>query len=477
MKTSVWKMLIPVFVIIGIVILPVPQGLSPGAWQYFAIFMGVVAALVLEPIPAAASGLMGVVLATALRLVSQTPGEAVSTGAALSWGLSGFQNGTVWLIFVAFMFAMGYEKTGLGRRIALVLIKYLGKRSLGMGYALALADLALAPFIPSNTARSGGTIFPIAKNIPEMYGSFPHKEPRKIGAYLCWTGLAATCVTSSMFLTGLAPNLLALSIVEEVAGQTISWGEWFIGFAPVGILLFLLVPLLGYWIYPPQVKVSRDISHWASGELGKLDKISRKEVVMMALALLALGLWIFGGTLMGGTTAGLVVLCLMVLTGVISWDDIISNKQAWNVYIWFATLVTLAGGLGHVGFLTWFAPMASSAISGMDVTLVLVLLAVLFFVTHYLFASVTAHVTALLPVFLSTAAAIPEMPMKTLALILCFELGIMGIITPYATGPGPIWYGSGYVPSKTFWALGAVFGLIFLALLLGVGLPWLFFLG
>ena len=111
------------------------------------------------------------------------------------------------------MFAMGYEKTGLGRRLGLGLVEKLGKRTLGLGYAIALSDLVLAPFTPSNTARSGGTIFPIIRNIPVLYGSTPEENPRKIGSYLMWTAIATTCVTSSMFVTSLAPNLLALSIV------------------------------------------------------------------------------------------------------------------------------------------------------------------------------------------------------------------------------------------------------------------------
>jgi L-tartrate/succinate antiporter len=473
MSTSIPKMLAPVVTTLALLAIPTPEGLTDQAWQYFALFIGVIVALVLEPVPAPLSGLVGVVLATVFRLVPPKAGVEVTANSALQWGLSGFNDSTVWLIFVAFMLALGYERTGLGRRIALFLIKHLGKSTLGLGYAVALADLMLAPCIPSNTARSGGTIYPIVKNIPVIYGSTPESEPRKIGSYLCWTALAATCVTSSMFITSLAPNLLALSIVNKVAELHISWMQWLIGFLPVGVLLFMLVPLLGYFIYPPTLKHSGDIPRWAGEELTKIGSLSRREITMALLALTALLLWIFGEHLMNATTAGLVVLCLMILSGVISWEDIISNKQAWSVLVWFATLVTLAGGLDKVGFLSWFAFKAARIMSGLNPTSVVVVITVMFFVTHYFFASITAHVVALLPVFLSTAMAIPGVPLRTTALMLCFSLGIMGIITPYAAGPGPIWYGSGYVPGPTFWLLGAFFGVIFLAVLLLVGLPWL----
>ena len=158
---------------------------------------------------------------------------------AIKWGLSGFANGTVWLIFAAFIFALGYEKTGLGKRIGLTMIRRMGKKTLGLGYAVAFSDLILAPFMPSNTARSGGTIFPIIKNIPPLYGSTPENNRRGIGAYLMWTALATTCVTSSMFLTALAPNLLAQSLVEKTAKVALNWNQWFMSFWPVGVVLVI----------------------------------------------------------------------------------------------------------------------------------------------------------------------------------------------------------------------------------------------
>jgi L-tartrate/succinate antiporter len=391
----------------------------------------------------------------------------------VKWALAGFSNGTVWLIFIAFMFALGYEKTGLGKRIALLLIKKLGKRTLGLGYAVALADLALAPFMPSNTARSGGTIFPIIKNIPGLYGSTPDHEPRKIGGYLMWVALATTCVTSSMFFTGLAPNLLAMSIVEKTIGLKFTWMEWFTSFAPVGIILFLAVPWLAYVLYPPTLKTSEDAPKWAASELGKLGSITSKELTMAGLAILALLGWIFAGAYLDATVVALIALTLMILFGVINWDDLLGNKQAWNVLFWFATLVTLADGLGKVGFLKWFATTAAGAMVGYSPNTIIIMLLVLFFVVHYLFASLTAHVTALMPVFLTTAAAIPGVNLKTLALLLCVSLGLMGIITPYATGPSPIYYGSGFVSRKDFWLQGFIFGAIFLAVLLLVGVPYM----
>ena len=465
--SNYWKALVPILAGVALLFVPIPEGLTANAWYYFALFVAVVIALILEPIPAAAVGLIGVTAATVSLLVMPKPADAIK------WALSGFQDGTVWLIFVAFMFALGYEKTGLGRRVALNLVKWLGKRTLGLGYAVALADLALAPFTPSNTARSGGTIFPVIKNIPPLYGSEPGLTSRKIGSYIMWTAFATTCLTSAMFLTGLAPNLLALSLVKTTAKIDISWTEWFMGIMPVGVLLFVLLPLIVYKIYPPELKSSPEVPAWAAEELKKMGRITFKEVSMAVLALLALGLWIFGGELINATTVALLVLSLMVMTRIVEWNDVLAHKQAWNVLVWFATLVTMADGLNKVGFLKWFAGGAAEGMSGYSVMTIVILLTVVYFVVHYMFASLTAHTTALLPVLLTAAIAVPGMPVKLISLLFCYTLGLMGIISPYATGPGPIYYGSGYVSRKEFWTLGLIFGAIYLAVLLLVGVPYL----
>ena len=468
-----WKAIAPL-VLGGVVLLsPAPTGLDVTAWRYFALFVTVISALILEPIPTAAIGLMGVTFAAAMMMVPAEAGATPTVADSLRFALSGFSNSTVWLIFSAYMFSLGYEKSGLGRRIALLLIKRLGRKTLGLGYAVAIADLTLAPFTPSNTARSGGIIFPIIKNIPPLYGSTPENRPRRIGGYIMYVAMVTTCITSSMFLTALAPNLLAVDILQKTSGVSVSWIEWFTALAPACAILFLVCPLLVYVIYPPEVNESADAPRWAGQELSKMGSITRPELIMGGLAILALCLWIFGGRRFDATTVALMALSLMVLFKVISWEDVIGHKAAWNVLVWFATLVALADGLARVGFLGWFARTAAASMSGLSVGALVVGFVLLFYFIHYMFASLTAHTTALLPVILATAATVPDMPMKTLALLLCGSLGLMGILTPYATGPSPIYYGSGYISRKAYWLLASVFGLIFIAVYLGVGYPYL----
>ena len=475
-----WKAIAPIAVAIIIALIPAPAGLPQHAWYFFAIFAGVIVGLMFEPLPGGAIGLIAVALVALLsEYVFFSPEQLAKPGfnsvrAAVNWALSGFSNTTVWLIFGAFMFALGYEKTGLGRRIALLLVKAMGRKTLTLGYAVTIADLLLAPFTPSNTARSGGTIYPVIRNLPALYDSKPNDPSmRRMGSYLMWVALSATCVTSSMFLTALAPNLLAVELVRKTAQIEIAWLDWFVAFAPVGILLLAVLPLLIYWIYPPEVKEGAEVPAWAGKELEKMGPLTRREILLGILVLVALSLWIFGGSFVDATTAALVVISLMLVLKVVTWDDIVANKAAWNTLAWFATLVALAGGLSQVGFVKWFAETMAGQLGGVSPTVAVAALLFINFFGHYLFASVTAHVTAMIPVLIAVASTVPGINMETLALALCLQLGIMGIITPFATGPSPVYYGSGYLPPADYWRLGAIFGVIFFAAFLLIGVPWM----
>jgi L-tartrate/succinate antiporter len=480
---SIWKAIAPVAITVVLALMPVPSGLAHHAWYFFSIFVGVIVGLVLEPLPGAAVTIIGITLATVLGrfvLFSQQqmsePGFH-SASAALAWALSGYSNSTVWLIFGAFILALGYEKTGLGHRIALVIIKRMGKSTLLLGYGIALADLMLAPFIPSPTARSGGIIYPIANDLALDYGSKPNDvTSRRVGSYLMWVSIMITCVTSSLFLTGASFNLLAAGFVEKLAHVELRWTDWFITAAPIMIPLLVLVPILTYWLYPPEVKRNSEVSDWAAAQLEKIGPLTPHEKILAGVVLLSLVLWVGGGAYVGAATVASIAICLMLLTRVLTWSDIAEHKRAWTTFAWLGALIALCDGLNRVGFVKWFADGIATRMHGFSPHLAMIILLALFFVAHYVFASVDAYTTALLPVILLTGAAIPGIPVKEFALLLCMELGIMGVITPFADATSPIYANSGYLPAKDYWRLGTIFGAIFLILFLSIGVPWAAFL-
>jgi len=462
-----WRWLVPLAVGGLLALAPLPAGLAPPAWRYFALFAAVVAGLVVEPLPAAAVGFIGMTAAASARLV------VPDAEGSLRWAISGFANGTVWLVFAAFVFALGYERTGLGRRLALELVRRLGSRTLGLGYAIMLAEVALAPFTPSNTARSAGTVFPVIRNIPPLFGSEPGPTARRLGAYVMWVAFAATAVTSSMFVTALAPNLLAVAIAARVLGQTITMREWVLGFLPMGLVLVAVVPWLAYVVYPPEVKGGREVPEWAAGELAGMGAMSGREWQMAGLAVAAVVAWVAAGRWVDPTTVALLAIAAMLLLGIVRWEDVAGHGPAWSTLVLLSTLVALADGLSRVGFVQWMAVRSTSALGAYSPIVVMVGLVSLFFLSHYLFASITAHTSAVLPVVLAAGAAVPGLPVRPFAMLACYALGMMGVLTPYATGPAPVYFGAGYISRRAFWALGLLFGALYLAVLLGLGAPLL----
>ena len=427
-STEWWRYLAPLAVIAIIALIPVPAGLESHTWLYFAVFTGVIVGLILEPVPGAVVAMVGIsIIAILSPWLLFSPEQLAQPGfkftaKSLSWAVSGFSNSVIWLIFAAFMFGTGYEKTGLGRRIALILVKKMGHRTLFLGYAVMFSELILAPVTPSNSARGAGIIYPIIRNLPPLYQSQPNdSSSRSIGSYIMW----------------------------------------------------LLVPWLAYVLYPPVLKSGDQVPRWAETELQAMGPLCSREKRMLGLMVGALVLWIFGGDYIDAAMVGYSVVALMLLLRIISWDDIVSNKAAWNVFFWLASLITLATGLNNTGFISWFGKLLAGSLSGYSPTMVMVALIVVFYLLRYFFASATAYTSALAPMMIAAALAMPEIPLPVFCLMVGAAIGLGSILTPYATGPSPIYYGSGYLPTVDYWRLGAIFGLIFLVLLVITGLLWM----
>jgi len=381
-----WRVAIPLLITLALAALPPPAGLAPHAWLYFALFAGVIAALVTEPLPNPAVGLIGLSLTALLSpYVLFAPADLAKPGFRLTsqtinWALSGFSSTTVWLVGAAFMFALGYQKTGLGRRIALLLVRALGRSTLLVGYATTMADAVLAPFTPSNTARSAGIIFPIVSNLPALYGSQPNDaSARRFGGYIMWTTFAAGCITSSLFMTAAAPNFLAVEFISKIVHVDITYAQWMKGSLPFALPLLLVLPLLTYVLYPPEVKRSAEVSPWAARELRGMGAVTRREIALAVLVVAAIIMWVMGGSYVDATLTALAAIALMLVCGVVTWDDMAKNHAAWTTLVLLATLVTLADGLARAGFIKWFAEFVSAHVGGYSPTLILVLLVAVYF--------------------------------------------------------------------------------------------------
>lgn len=454
-------------VAIGAVIwfIPPPEGVAIEAWHLLAIFVATIVGIILKPMPMGAVALTGITV------------TALTGTLSIGESLSGFSNSTIWLIVIAFFISRGFIKTGLGARIAYLFMSALGKRTLGLSYGLIATDLVLAPAIPSNTARGGGIIYPILQSIAKAYGSDPEQgTERKLGAYLIQTSFQGLVITSAMFLTAMAANPLAASLAAD-QGVNISWTTWAIAALVPGLLSLILIPLLLYKIFPPEIKYTPEAAQMARGELKKMGSLTLNEGIMLIAFVLLISLWIFGSTLgISATTTAFIGLTLLLIAGVLNWNDILNERGAWDTLIWFAALVMMASFLNSLGLIPWFSDWMSARVSGVAWLPAFLILSLVYFYSHYMFASNTAHVSAMYSAFLVVAIVVGTPPMLA-ALVLAFFSNLFSSMTHYGTGPAPVFFGAGYLDTATWWKYGFIVSVVNIVVWLGVGGLWWKLLG
>ena len=458
--TKLVRGLLVILIGTAIWLMPIPAGLKPAAWQLFAIFVATIAAFILQPLPIGAIAFISVTFTTLIGVLK--PAEA----------LSGFSNGTIWLIVSAFLFAKGFIKTGLGKRIAYVLIRFMGDSTLKLGYTLALSDLIIAPATPSNTARAGGIIFPIVKSLASAFDSEPGPSSRRVGSYLVQTAYQNNTITSAMFMTAMAGNPLIALLAQQTLNIQISWGLWALAAIVPGLLSLLIIPYFLYKVYPPEVTRTPEAKLLAITELKKMGVMSREEKIVAAVFVGSLILWSTATiTKLDATVVAMLAVSIMLLTSVLTWKDVLEEQGAWDTLIWMGVLIGLADFLLKLGFIPWFAQSIGNMMIGIPWLYALMILLVVYMYAHYGFASLVAHITAMYAAFASVAVSAGA-PAYLVALAIAFMSNLCMSLTHYAAGPAPILFGSGYVDQGTWWKLGFYVSVINILIWVGIGSLW-----
>nr|XP_024403086.1 dicarboxylate transporter 1, chloroplastic-like [Physcomitrium patens] len=424
--------------------IPTPVGVTKNAWQLLSIFLATVVGIITQPLPLGAVALMGL-------------GASVLTKTlTFAAAFSAFGDPIPWLIALAFFFAKGFIKTGLGNRVAYQFVKLFGKTTLGLGYSLVFAEALLSPAIPSVSARSGGIFLPLVKALCLACGSkVGDGTERKLGSWLMLTCFQTSVITSAMFLTAMAANPLSVNLATGAIGQTISWTDWAVAASVPGLVSLLVIPALLYVVYPPEVKSSPDAPKLAAENLEKMGPMSKNEKIMsVTLIATVRGVGGYIGSSVAGGVEEEKVGEGRWQGGRISGEEIGLCGRADEVFGW----VQVVGGLG----LAWQASFG--------------ILVLLYFYSHYFFASGAAHIGAMFTAFLSVGTALGTPPLFG-ALVLAFLSNLMGGLTHYGIGSAPVFYGAGYVPLSQWWGYGFLCSVVNLVIWLGVGGVWWKFLG
>ena len=462
-----WRWLIVVASALAVAFIPVPEGITRESWMLLAIFIATIVGSIVQPLTGSAMVLLGVV---ATAFFGALPIEKA---------LGGYADPVVWLVLAAFFLSRAMIKTGLGHRIALLFVRVIGKKTLGLGYSLVFTDFLLASFIPSTGARSGGIILPIARSVSETYDSRPDDGTAgRLGTFLMNLLYQCEVILCATFLTGQASNVIIAKFVQQNAGINLSYSLWFISAIVPSIVSLTVIPLMIYRFFPPEVKETPNAVKFADDELKKLGKISRQEGIMLAVFVLVASLWITKGWFhnLDTTVVALLGIVILLVTKVLEWRDLTDETHAWEVFIWYGGLVLMAQALGETGIPKIFAEAVAGYTNGWNWTFALAFLLLIYFYAHYAFASITAHVTAMLIPFLTVTLAVGA-PAGLAVLLLTYFSNLSAGLTHYGTTPAPIYFGTGYVKQKTWWTIGFIASVLNILIWSVVGLIWWKILG
>ena len=460
MKDKLWRVAVMAAIVAIAWFGGTPEGLKPEVWQLFGIYLATIVGLVLKPFPVPITVLLGV--ATSSILLSNTKDV-----------LAGYSNTALWLIFAAFALSVAFGKTGLGHRIAYHLVRLFGSTTLRLGYVTAFLDLILSPATPSNTARAAGIVYPINLSIAEAVGSYPGETAKKAGAYLLQNGYFATKVTSFLFATAMAPNYLALDFITKLTGVSLNWAQWAAAMFVPGFIMLMLIPLIGYMYERPSVK-DIDNKKIAADGLAELGPMKASEKGLIVIALLAITGWILPtfDIKIDATAVAIVAMIATFVCGIISWDDLLKTKAAWNTLIWFGGILGLSSALTKGKFFEWLAKYLEVHMNfGLDPFMMLILISVISVAVRYFFASGTAYISAMLPVFLIVGVNAGIDP-TLLAFIMIGTNAYGGSVTHYGAAPGPIIFSAGYNNVKDWWTVGLISAVVCLVLNFVIGIPW-----
>ncbi|XAR73441.1 hypothetical protein NMG60_11007407 [Bertholletia excelsa] len=448
---------------------PKPSHVSGKAWQLLAIFLATITGLILSPLPVGAWSFVCLTVTVLTKTLT------------FSAAFSAFTNEVIWLIVASFFFSRGFVKSGLGDRFALYFVRFLGKSTLGLAYGLALCEMVICPAVPSTTARAGGIFLPIIKSLAASAESHPKDaSAKKLGAFLVQSQFQSANNSSALFLTAAAQNLLCVKLAESV-GVKISnqWLSWLKAACLPALISLSVTPFILYKIFPPEIKHTPDAPAMAKQKLEQMGPVTMNEWVMVGTMFITVGLWVAGQALdMASVVAAMLGLSLLLLLGVLDWDDCLSEKSAWDTLAWFGVLVGMAGELTALGIVPWMSDSVAKSLKSLSLGWpgAFAILQAAYFFIHYLFASQTAHVGALYPAFLSMQLA-AKVPGLLAALALAYNSNLFGALTHYSSGQAAVYYGGGYVNLRDVFKLGISMALINIVMWGLVATPWWKILG
>jgi anion transporter len=463
-----------IFVGLAIWAMPTPVTMTLTQHKLLAIFGGAVVAWITIGINFAVSTFFVVTLL--YFWVGNPEGKVDKVGQLIrsaDFAVGGFASASLWLLVTGFVLSIAMTKSGVAKRLALQMMRVLGRTPAGAIYASMLANFIIAPLTPSNTARTAAML-PIVEGIAEAYKAKPGQS--NFGKALMLASTFTSNITGSAFLTGTIPNPVAIGMIAAAAGASIytTWSYWALAALPTNILILAITGWLLLKMYPSEVKALPGGVDYIKKELLSMGPMSGREKRAILYFVLALVLWSTDALHKFNSTMVAFFVSMLIFTpriGVLDWKET-EKSLPWELFVYFGGVLTLSDALMKTKAFEWIIKALLGVLGLKSVALMPLLIILIGFsiFSHVIWSTTTAMTGVMIPIYIGVA--------KTLGFdIVAFvmPLAIMmayALFLPFNTMGNIIMFGAGYYTVTEQLKSSIVLGLIIWGLWIVTAFTW-----
>lgn len=398
-----------------------------------------------EAVEDALSGIMVIFLLTIAKV---TP---------ISGALSGYANSALWLLVIGFIMAACMEKSGLSKRIALVLVNLSGGSAYYIYWSIALVMLVLTFLVPSITARVL-LMLPIIMGISQALNCKRGKS-NTVKAMLFIVAMSGTMMSVGV-LTAHAANPITVGLIEATTGKIVSWSQWLGIAGPPALVLSVLSVFIISLMWRPEISDTKHAKEYIARELAGLGKLSGSEKYTLIIFMLTLLLW-STDSLHGVHVAvvGLMsVICLLWPgAGPLNWKDA-QKKIPWSVFILYGAGLSLGAALVSSGAARWLADTFLSPLTDYSQSTQIVIIIWGITLLQLFFTGGGPKTTALTPIIIAFAISTGHDP-AIFALIIGLNM-LHQYVLPVSNMPNIVVMGTNHLTTLEMIKTGIVMSLL-----------------
>ncbi|EGQ2976260.1 SLC13 family permease [Staphylococcus pseudintermedius] len=381
--------------------------------------------------------------------------DLFGTGNALKLAFSGFSTSAVALVAAALFLATAMQVTNLHKRLALLVLSFVGNKTKNIVIGAILVSIILAFFVPSATARAGAVV-PILLG---MIAAFGATKNSKLAALLIITAVQAVSIWNIGIKTAAAQNIVAINFINDQLGHDVSWGEWFLYAAPWSIIMSIVLYFVMLKVIPPEQDAIEGGTELVKQQLAELGPVKPTEWRLIIISLLLLVSWSTEKVLhpIDSSSITLIALAIMLTPkiGVMNWKEV-ESRIPWGTIIVFGVGISLGNVLLKTTAAQWLSDQTFGlmGLKGMPIVATIALISLFNILIHLGFASATSLASALIPVFISLTSTL-SLGDNAIGFVLIQQFVIsFGFLLPVSSPQSMLAYGTETFTVKDFLKAG-----------------------